>query len=234
MGKKNFIVYMHYNKINGKKYIGITSQKVKRRWRKNGEGYHSCTLFYRAINKYGWESFEHIVLQSNLSKEKALEEEHKLIELYKTNNKEYGYNLTSGGDYPILSEETRKKISEKLRGKKMVYKDPQTNKENRIKSWAMNPKRREEASERLKEYRINHPEIFQRVQEENKGIKNFKAQPVRCIELNRVYETKTAAAEAMGGHVTTFYKLSSGHQKTAWGYHWEEITKEEYYEYYSY
>jgi len=46
-------VYIHVNKMNGKKYIGITSRNVKRRW-KSGYGYHpkkneNPTPFYRAI-----------------------------------------------------------------------------------------------------------------------------------------------------------------------------------------
>ena len=32
-------VYMHVNKINGKKYVGITSQKPEERWKNNGIGY---------------------------------------------------------------------------------------------------------------------------------------------------------------------------------------------------
>lgn len=42
-----YTVYKHTNKINGKVYIGITSQNVKRRWQ-NGAGYYG-TYFYNAI-----------------------------------------------------------------------------------------------------------------------------------------------------------------------------------------
>ena len=42
---------MHVNKINDKKYIGITKTSVKKRWGCNGSGYNNTKqpLFYRAI-----------------------------------------------------------------------------------------------------------------------------------------------------------------------------------------
>lgn len=38
---------------SGKVYIGITGSSLKQRWRKNGSGYSTQRLFYRAIQKYG-------------------------------------------------------------------------------------------------------------------------------------------------------------------------------------
>ena len=37
--KNNYKVYVHINKVNGKRYYGVTCQKVNRRW-KNGKGYY--------------------------------------------------------------------------------------------------------------------------------------------------------------------------------------------------
>lgn len=65
---KKYCVYCHTNKINGKKYIGITSQKPQHRW-KNGQGYRNNEYFFRAIEKYGWHNFTHEILYTDLSKE---------------------------------------------------------------------------------------------------------------------------------------------------------------------
>jgi len=63
---KKWCVYMHTNKINGKKYIGITSlNPPDRRWRNDGSGYHGGYL-KNAINKYGWDNFEHIILKDGI------------------------------------------------------------------------------------------------------------------------------------------------------------------------
>lgn len=93
---KKFIVYMHENIINGKKYIGITCQKPKDRWR-GGKGY-KIGGFKKAIDKYGWDNFNHVILYENLSKEEACIKERELINQYNTMNKKYGYNQCEGGN----------------------------------------------------------------------------------------------------------------------------------------
>ena len=111
---EKFSVYMHVNKINDKKYIGVTCQGVERRWRVNGYGYKNNIYFYNAINKNSWENFEHIILKENLTKDEAEQEEIRLIKLHSTTNRKKGYNIANGGNcVGMHSEETRKKMSEK-------------------------------------------------------------------------------------------------------------------------
>ena len=62
MNNKNYCVYQHTNKINGKIYIGITCQKPEKRWGSQGRKYEECPYFWKAIQKYGWENFEHKIL----------------------------------------------------------------------------------------------------------------------------------------------------------------------------
>ena len=113
----NYKVYVHINKINGKLYFGQTGQEdVKDRW-DSGHGYKTCVAFNRAIEKYGWNNFEHIVLFENLSLEMANIIESELIKKYKTTNGKYGYNITSGGWNFKMSDSTKAKLREKALGR---------------------------------------------------------------------------------------------------------------------
>jgi len=116
---KRFVVYMHENKINGKKYIGITSKKPEDRWGKDGNGYSSQPRFFNAIKKYGWDNFNHEILFENLELSEALKKEFEISRENKTTLNEYGYNNTvgRGGNFDI-SEETREKYSEAQSGSK--------------------------------------------------------------------------------------------------------------------
>lgn len=110
-------MYVHVNKINGKKYVGITSKKnPKERWLKNGKGYESCPAMWRAINKYGWDNFEHIIISRDLTKNEACNLEKLFIKSLHSLVNEHGYNIDHGGSNGsqgrILSEETKRKISE--------------------------------------------------------------------------------------------------------------------------
>ena len=114
-----FSVYVHIAP-NNKKYFGITKQTPENRWL-SGFGYKTQQLFWRAIQKYGWDNFQHIVLAENLSKEWACRLEQDLIWKYQTNNPKYGYNLSIGGDGPfgvVRSEETREKLRQANLGHK--------------------------------------------------------------------------------------------------------------------
>lgn len=105
MDNFNYLVYFHRNKVNNKAYIGITKNSIKIRSGTNGYRYKGNSYFTHAIQKYGWDNFEHIVFMENLSQEQAKEIEYLLIKLFNTTNPDYGYNLRDGGDSPNSNSE---------------------------------------------------------------------------------------------------------------------------------
>lgn len=130
--ERKFTVYMHIvpKEINDygydKYYIGITGTSVEQRWGSNGcryklgNGRHEG-LFYRAIQKYGWDNIKHIILFENLTEKEAWDKEIDLIKKYKSNDPKYGYNHTSGGggtNGMKHSKETRQLLSKMQKGKK--------------------------------------------------------------------------------------------------------------------
>lgn len=120
--RKEYCVYKHTCIANGKIYIGITRKDPKVRWL-GGSGYANNKHFYRAIKKYGWnKGFIHEILFEKLSKDEAEKKEQDLIAFYKSNQKEYGYNLQSGGSVNYtLSKEGRENISRAKKGQKINF-----------------------------------------------------------------------------------------------------------------
>lgn len=115
----SYTVYKHVCP-NNKIYVGITGLNVKKRW-SNGYGYRNNQFFFRAVEKYGWDNIKHKILFSNLSKEQAEQKEIELISLYKSDQKEHGYNVSSGGGATTLgakmSDETKEKIRKACKGR---------------------------------------------------------------------------------------------------------------------
>ena len=95
-------IYM-YQFPNGKKYIGKTSRRMSRRQGANFKGYETCTLVYRAIQKYGSENIrQEILFQDQMTDEESSRLEQMCILLFQTNvyrfnDPQRGYNLTDGG-----------------------------------------------------------------------------------------------------------------------------------------
>ena len=116
--KNTYCVHLHTNKIDGKKYVGQTCQIPEKRW-KEGKGYKGCVHFFNAIIKYGWDSFDHMIIADNLNHEEANYLETALITALKTTDPEYGYNMTSGGSNKRPSEEARRHMSEAHLGLKL-------------------------------------------------------------------------------------------------------------------
>ena len=94
---KECYLYKIVNQVNGKMYVGITSNPRSRKQRHFSKTGHSAFSIIRvAMDKYGREvfSFEIICIGT---KEYILDLEIKAIALYRTCEKKFGYNIKPGG-----------------------------------------------------------------------------------------------------------------------------------------
>lgn len=221
--EKKWCVYIHKNKINNKAYIGIAKGNPKKRWGSNGCKYtEQQKIFHNAIQKYGWNNFEHIIWAENLSEKEAKEWEIRLIAIFKTNccryqNPAYGYNMTDGGEGPngvVRSNEFKEKISKANKGKQISQetrlKLSQANKGKHL--GRNNPMYGRYHSEETKEifraqrngkycgdknpmFGKNHPqEVKDKMRECKRNI--FRA--IYCIELNEIFESIREAERKLG------------------------------------
>lgn len=215
--KKNYIVYLHVNRINGKVYVGITHyiHNPNIRWG-NGLNYKGSIKFFNAILKYGWENFKHIIL-CRTSKDRAVILEKALIHFYKSKNN--SYNIAEGGEGSnSFSNETRTKLSNKLKGRKRKLESINAtvasrrlkNNYNRNPYWLWRPMNGS-----------NNP-MFGKHLSENAKLKKYK----KILQFNKngdfikEYKSIKAASTALGISSTHIVSALKGRSKTAANYIW--------------
>ena len=213
--EKNYKVYMHIFP-NGKAYIGITKQEPKVRWG-GGNGYARNEYMHRAIKKYGWENIEHIILFDGLLEADACEIEKSLIKKHRTNEKEFGYNIESGGQCSNLAESTKQKLREAHIGKSV-------SKEAREK---MRASRNRFLSENPDEYKKTMDNMMLAVEK----AAELKRKPVIQYDLDgnflAVWNSTREAERVLGIYHSHIAKCCNKVPKynTAGGYRWEYADK---------
>lgn len=136
-----FAVYCHTNKINGKMYVGITSQHVYARWQ-NGKHYSRHSRFYADILKFGWHNFDHKILCSGISKDGAEEIERNLIEGLNLTDERFGYNTNlSNAGLSCHTEKTKEKIRAQSIGKNNPFFNKKHTEETKLLMAENRPKR---------------------------------------------------------------------------------------------
>jgi len=113
-------IYEIKNINNEKRYIGQTTKGEGVRWR----GRLATILkIYRtphlnnSIKKYGIDNFKIKIIDSAKDKKELDDKEEYYILKYNTLNRDFGYNLRHGGSSGNLTQETKDKISKKLKGR---------------------------------------------------------------------------------------------------------------------
>lgn len=209
-----YSVYMHTNKTNGKKYIGITGQKyLSRRWH-NGEGYKKQRRFYSAIKSYGWDNFTHEVLFDGLNKDEAERKEAELIAEYRSNTPDCGYNIENGGVINKLSEEQKTHLRNINLGKRHTE---ETKAKMRLSSLGK--------SSAWLTGRVASKETREKMGRSRTGARNGRAKSVVMFDstgnLVKTFATLKDAANAVGAcgsaHISDCCR---GKKEMAHGYRW--------------
>lgn len=227
---REYCIYVHTNKINGKKYVGQTCQIPEQRW-KNGKGYHNNIYFTRAIQKYGWENFQHEIIKNNLSKEEADDIEKSLIKELNTLNPN-GYNAKDGGSNGRPSEETRRKLSESHKG--YIPSDETRKKLSKASKGRKHSDETKKKISKINKGRKFSEEVRKKVSEAHKKNKTNEEPPKpkkkwkekvvqygEKYEFIRTWDSMNDAAKALGISAKNISACCNGNRRKAGGFMWD-------------
>ena len=245
----NYKIYMHVNKNNNKKYIGQTKQTLKERWGSDGRRYKG-QAFYNAIQKYGWDNFEHILILDNLSHEEANYYEQYFIQQYQTTDKKFGYNVQKGGNTNTLNEnqkEKRRQLNYQMwedgTFKEIINTPVYCIELNQSFESALEAERQlkidNSSIQKACKGKLNYAGVKQGQplhwiylkdydQEKVNLLKNRTENlkgvpiPVFCVELNKIFNSAAEAGKELEIDPSAIRKVIRGKNKTAGGFHWIE------------
>ena len=231
---RNFYVYKH-TFPNEKVYIGITCNKPEYRWN-NGKGYQNQSVMLRAIKKYGWENIKHEILYYNLNEEEAKQKEVELIKKYKSNQKEYGYNISTGGGGSAgykMTQEQKQKVSERFKGiprtEEVKKKISETEKgkivsqstREKISKANLGKKISEKQKNQLSKRMIGN--TYNCGIQRNKKYAGSVSKKIMCVETGEVFCSIHEASNKLNINRGNLSSSINGRRKTAGGYSWEVI-----------
>lgn len=197
----HYFFYAHINKVNGKVYVGETKQNPpSKRW-KNGKNYKSNKYFTRSIEKYGWENFEHIILEEcDCTAQEMKEIEQYWIEHYDSRNPSKGYNIAPGG-YDGLPPLALKKAKEwKLLHPEMLIQNVSA----------------------MHKWQQKHSCEIRAMRQSNiKKATTARKRPVECVETGIIYESASDAARKINGvSQSKICQVCNGKRNICGGFHW--------------
>lgn len=194
--ERKYKLYVHISPSN-KRYYGITRLDVKKRWGSDGSGYRYQPYIWNAIQRYGWNNFTHEVLFDNLTEKEACLIEQCYIALYDTMDRTKGYNCSEGGSTNKHTEKELEKIRNASKGEN-----------NGMYGKHHTDEAKKKMSERKKDIYL--------------GNKNPNARKIRCIELDKVFDTIEDALKFINRKRSSLWDAMKRGGKCG-GYHWEYV-----------
>jgi group I intron endonuclease len=211
------IVYVITNKINGKQYVGQTVQPLENRWVRHysGKG-QGCSAIKSAIKKYGKENF----LVEEIYKAESLtdlnEKESEFINKFNTLAPN-GYNLTTGGERPRFTEESKRKNSESQMGKIPWNKGLTATQDDRLNKQKRFGSKHHNFGKPTSEKQKSAVSSSAKKNAEKRKIKVF------CHENGITYSSITEAARSLGLNTGSISSVLSGNSNRAKGYTFDKV-----------
>ncbi len=178
---------------NSKFYIGKSKNPEKRfKEHKYLSKKRNKTLVQKALTKYDNEVF-YLLIDSSLNEEEIYIKEQFWIDYFKSNQRNFGYNLTSGGERGPTWNELQESVKQKLSIERSIYmKEHNHSKVNNLEI-------KEKISKSLKKYMnsLNEEEKLQRGKNISTGHSTFWNSPEGQIRKELLRQQKSGKNNPM-------------------------------------
>lgn len=230
------IIYLITNKVNGKQYVGQTIHTLNERWANHCSKNSGCVALKHAIDKYGKNMFDKVVIDTASSQEELDEKEKFWIKALNTMSPN-GYNLTSGGEHAVFSDEVKEKLRVANTGKKHSEETRKLISQRLKEQWRDGKRKGRPMPERyrylLRDYTKEHGAWNKGLPKEQSHLYGKKrkdstkrkiaetlSRPVICVETGVIYPSSKVACDIFGLHQANLSKCLHGERERTGGYHW--------------
>lgn len=204
------VIYLITNNFNAKAYCGQTIKKPNQRWlnHKSSANKKQNHPLYDSMNKHGADKFRFDIIDTAETLEELNKKEEFWIRTLGLTNPEKGYNLRSGGENKLHSEESKKKMSFIKIGKKASAETKE-----KIRILHTGSKRSVETKVKMSAWQIgkkHSAETKAKIGAARAGKKGNRTTPVYCHQTKETFHSTQEAANKLNIDRHNIAKVARG------------------------